>query len=139
MPAALAELGIPGVQRPAVADSLPGTCRDDLLTVDGSPIPVRVTGSTADAAAGRPLSAERCDPTTGAASSSPLALERGQHVLRSALGVDTGVDLDGIVLGSEAGGAPLALGRAARSPPRRRRRPRAARRRSKSRPRGART
>ncbi len=110
MPAALAELGIPGVQRPAVADSLPGTCRDDLLTVDGAPAPVRVTGSTADAAAGRPLSAERCDPTTGAASSSPLALERGQHVLRSALGVDTGVDLDGIVLGSEAGGAPLALG-----------------------------
>jgi arabinofuranan 3-O-arabinosyltransferase len=69
-----------------------------------------VTGSTADAAAGRPLSAELCDPTTGAASSSPLALERGQHVLRSALGVDTGVNLDGIVLGSEAGGAPLALG-----------------------------
>ncbi|HEY4398494.1 MAG TPA: discoidin domain-containing protein, partial [Acidimicrobiia bacterium] len=110
MPVALAELGIPGVQRPAVADSLPGTCRDDLLTIDGAPVPVRVTGSTADAAAGRPLSAERCDPTTGAALSSPLALERGQHVLRSALGVDTGVDLDGIVLGSEAGGAPLALG-----------------------------
>ena len=85
-------------------------CRDDLVTVDGAPVPVRVTGSTADAAAGRPLSAERCDPSTGAASSSPLALERGQHVLRSALGVDTGVDLDGIVLGSEAGGAPLALG-----------------------------
>ena len=110
MPVALAELGIPGVQRPAVADSLPGACRDDLLTVDGAPVPVRVTGSTADAAAGRPLSAERCDPTTGAAASSPLALDRGQHVLRSALGVDTGVDLDGIVLGSEAGGAPLSLG-----------------------------
>jgi arabinofuranan 3-O-arabinosyltransferase len=109
-PVALAELGIPGVQRPAPADALPGVCRDDLLTIDGAPLPVRVTGSVADASAGRPLSAEPCDPTTGGASSSPVALERGQHVLRSALGLDTGVDLDGIVLGSDAGGAPLALG-----------------------------
>jgi arabinofuranan 3-O-arabinosyltransferase len=110
MPAALAELGIPGAQRPAVTDALPGTCRDHLLTVDGAPVPIRVTGSVADASAGRPLSVDRCDPSTGSASSSPLALERGQHVLRSALGLDTGVDLDGMVLGSEAGGAPLALG-----------------------------
>jgi hypothetical protein len=109
-PAALAELGIPGVQRPALAESLPGTCRDDLLTVDGAPIPVRVTGSVADATAGRPLAAEPCDPTTGAAVPSSLSLGRGQHIVRTALGVDAGVDLDGIVLGSEAGGAPLILG-----------------------------
>jgi hypothetical protein len=109
-PVALAELGIPGVQRPALADTLPGVCRDDLLTIDGSPLPVRVTGPVADASAGRPLSAEPCDPTTGGASSSPPALDSGQHVLRAALGLDTGVDLDGIVLGSDAGGAPLALG-----------------------------
>ena len=109
-PVGVAELGIPGVQRPALADALPGACRDDLLTIDGTPLPVRVTGSVADASAGRPLSAEPCDPTTGGASSAPLALDRGQHVLRSALGLDTGVDLDGVVLGSDAGGAPLALG-----------------------------
>jgi arabinofuranan 3-O-arabinosyltransferase len=110
MPVALAELGIPGVQRQAPADALPGVCRDDLLTIDGAPLPVRVTGSVADASTGRPLSAEPCDPTTGGASSSPLTLDRGQHVLRSALGLETGVDLDGIVLGSGAGGTPLALG-----------------------------
>jgi hypothetical protein len=109
-PVALAELGIPGVQRPPLGESLVGACRDDLLTVDGAPVPVRVTGSTGDATSGRPLSAERCDPSTGALSSAPLALDRGQHVLRSALGVDTGIDLDGVVLGSEAGGTPLALG-----------------------------
>jgi arabinofuranan 3-O-arabinosyltransferase len=109
-PVALAELGIPGVQRPALAQSLPGACRDDLLTVDGAPVPIRVTGSTADAAAGKPLAAEQCDPATGEASSTPLALDRGQHILRSALGVDAGIDLDGMVLGSEAGGGPLALG-----------------------------
>jgi hypothetical protein len=109
-PVALAELGIPGVQRPAPGESLAGACRDDLLTVDGAPVPIRVTGSTADAVSSRPLAVERCDPATGAASSAPLALDRGQHVLRSALGVDAGIDLDGMVLGSEAGGAPLALG-----------------------------
>jgi arabinofuranan 3-O-arabinosyltransferase len=116
-PVALAELGIPGVQRPPLGESLVGACRDDLLTVDGAPVPVRVTGSVADASAGRPLSAERCDPASGAATSSPLPLDRGQHVLRSALGVDTGLDLDGIVLGSEAGGAPLALGPGGAVPP----------------------
>jgi arabinofuranan 3-O-arabinosyltransferase len=116
-PVALAEVGIPGVQRPALADELPGVCRDDLLTIDGAPLPVRVTGSVADASAGRPLSAERCDPASGAAASSPLPLDRGQHVLRSALGVDAGLDLDGIVLGSEAGGAPLTLGPGGAVPP----------------------
>jgi hypothetical protein len=116
-PVALAELGIPGVQRPAVGDSLTGACRDDLLTVDGAPVPIRVTGSTADAVSSKPLAVERCDPATGAASSAPLALDRGQHILRSALGVDTGIDLDGMVLGSEAGGAPLALGARGAVPP----------------------
>jgi arabinofuranan 3-O-arabinosyltransferase len=116
-PAALAELGIPGVQRPALPESMPGTCRDDLLTVDGAPVPVRVTGSVADASTGRPLTAESCDPTTGASPSSPLRLERGQHVLRSALGLDTGVDLDGVVLGSDVGGVPLALGPRGAVPP----------------------
>jgi hypothetical protein len=116
-PVALAELGIPGVQRPPPARTVPAICRDDLLTVDGAPVPVRMTGPVADAVAVRPLAAERCDPASGAASSAPLHLDRGQHVLRSALGVDTGIDLDGMVLGSEAGGAPLALGERGVVPP----------------------
>jgi arabinofuranan 3-O-arabinosyltransferase len=117
LPAALAELGIPGVQRPPLPESLPGTCRGDLLSVDGAPVPVRVTGAVADAAAGRPVAADRCDPATGGSVLTPLSLGGGEHVLRTALGVDTGVDLDGIVLGSEAGGAPLALGERGVLPP----------------------
>jgi hypothetical protein len=117
MPAALAELGLPGVQRAPLPESLPGTCRDDLLTIDGAPVPVRVTGSASDAVAGRPVTAERCDPATGDATSAPLPLGRGQHVLRSSLGLDTGIDLDGIVLGSEAGGGPIALGERGAIPP----------------------
>jgi arabinofuranan 3-O-arabinosyltransferase len=116
-PAALAELGIPGVQRAPLPAQLPGTCRGDLLSVDGTPVPVRVTGTAADASAGRPLAAEPCDAATGAATPAPLRLDRGEHVLRSALGVDTGVDIDGIVVGSEAGGAPLALGERGTMPP----------------------
>jgi arabinofuranan 3-O-arabinosyltransferase len=117
MPVALAELGIPGVLRAPLPGSLPGTCRDDLLTIDGSAVAVRVTGSAADAAAGRPVAAERCDPATGAADSAPMTLRRGEHMLRSSLGVDTGIDLDGVVVGSEAGGAPLALGERGAIPP----------------------
>jgi arabinofuranan 3-O-arabinosyltransferase len=115
-PVAVAELGIPGVQRAPLPAQLPGSCRDDLLTVDGEPVPVRVTGATADASAGRPIAAEPCDSATGA-TSVPLRLGRGEHVLRSALGLDTGVDIDGIVLGSEAGGAPLTLGERGALPP----------------------
>ena len=49
-PAAIAELGIPGLAATAPATSLGGECRDDLLFVDGDPVPIRITGTTADAA-----------------------------------------------------------------------------------------
>ena len=51
-PVAIAELGIPGEQMarraPTTFDS---GCRSDLVTIDGRPVPVRVTGTTADAVA----------------------------------------------------------------------------------------
>lgn len=110
MPVAIAELGLPGVQRPPLPPTLPGTCRTDLLSVDGEAVPIRAVGTTADALAGKPLAVQRCDPATGAPITAPMHLGRGDHVLRSAQGADTGVDLDGIVLASEAGGGALALG-----------------------------
>ena len=47
-------MGIPGMPRgvPAPAQ-LPAACRSDLLTVDGSPVPITITGSTASAAVPR--------------------------------------------------------------------------------------
>ncbi len=120
MPVALAELGLPGVPAPLLPAALPGDCRADLVTVDGTPLPVRVTGSSADAAALAPLAVERC-------AGAPLGLEAGDHELRAAPGADTGIDLDGLVLGSERGGAPLALGARGAIPPPATARPPAAR------------
>jgi arabinofuranan 3-O-arabinosyltransferase len=108
MPAALAELGIPGVEAPSAPAALPDDCRAGLLTVDGDPIGVRVTGDRATAERHGALSLEQCDPSGAALA--PLGLGRGEHELVSAPGRETGLDLDQLVLGSEPGGGPLALG-----------------------------
>src|SRR5262249_7201873 len=102
MPVALAEVGIPGVHRAPVPAQLPSACRSDLLSVDGAPLPIRLTGSTETAQRGEPVGFVACD---GA-----LNLSAGDHVVRSAEGTTTAIDVDGLVLGSDAGGAPLALG-----------------------------
>jgi len=105
MPVALAEVGLPGVQRAAMPAALPTACRSDLVRVDGNAVAMTVTGSTADAAAGKPLDLARC-PDAAA----PLALVQGDHVVRSTPGTQTGIDVDGLVLGSDAGGTPMDLG-----------------------------
>jgi hypothetical protein len=105
MPVAIAELGVPGVQRAPMPATLPATCRSDLLRVDGNAVPVQLSGSSADAARGQPVDLQRCpDP------SAALDLEAGDHLVRSAPGTTTGVDVDGMVLGSDADGSAMALG-----------------------------
>ena len=102
MPVALAEVGIPGVRRAAVPDALPTACRTDLVELDGEPVAMRISGTTADASAGRPVDLEPCGE--------PVALTEGDHLLQTPRGVDTGIDVDGMVLGSDADGAAMALG-----------------------------
>lgn len=68
-------------------------CRDDLLVIDGAPVPIRLEGTVSDALAGRPLTASLCDATT-------LTLAAGDHHLQSAHGMDTGWDIDAVVLRS---------------------------------------
>ena len=82
--------------------TLPSNCRTDLVTVDGTARSMRLVGTTADAVAGRPVDLEPCD---GAA-----ALGGGDHLLESTSGLDTGIDVDTMVLGSDRSGAPMALG-----------------------------
>lgn len=91
MPVAIAELGVPDLE-PARPGALSTACHDDLLTVDGAPVPVRLTGATPDAIARTPLGVHLCG--------APLALAAGDHVLRTALGQRTGFDLDRLVLSS---------------------------------------
>ena len=115
-PVAIADLGLPGVVRAPLPAALPDECRRDLLTIDGEPVPVRIAGSAVGAEVLAPLPIERCD-LSGAAVTAPIALDAGDHDLRAAAGADTGIDLDGLVLGSEAGGGALALGERGVVPP----------------------
>ncbi len=107
MPVALAEVGLPGVQRAAMPATLPADCRTDLLEVDGQPLGVELRGSTADAAAGKPVDLAVCPASSAAAG---LTLGRGDHTVRSVPGTRSGIDVDGLVLGSDAGGAAMTLG-----------------------------
>jgi hypothetical protein len=100
MPIGIAELGLPGVDTPAAPAAMPGNCRSDLLTVDGRPVSVRITGSTATALDGDPLTVSACGPDAAG-----ITLGPGQHVIQSASGHVTGFDIDHLVLDSAPGGA----------------------------------
>jgi arabinofuranan 3-O-arabinosyltransferase len=102
MPVGIAELGMPGVPAVRVPAEIPAECRNDLVTIDGRPVPARIVGTTADAIARNPLPLVSC---TGG--EPPVAsLGRGRHVLRTQPGKDLGFDVDRLSLASLPGGAP---------------------------------
>jgi arabinofuranan 3-O-arabinosyltransferase len=103
MPVGIAEIGIPGVRAAPAAERFDSGCRDDLLAIDGEPVPLQVTGSTVDA-----LRRQRLDVTPcGAGAGSAVDLAAGEHVLRSGIGRDLGIDIDRVALTSAPGGAAL--------------------------------
>ncbi|MEJ7844937.1 MAG: alpha-(1-_3)-arabinofuranosyltransferase family protein [Acidimicrobiales bacterium] len=107
VPVAIAELGIDGVAAavPSGADRLDTGCRADLLTIDGEPVGVRITGTVADALARRPLTIETCATGPGGfADDRSLDLAAGATEVRAVPGLDTGIDLDRLVLRSDADG-----------------------------------
>jgi len=103
MPVGIAELGIPGVQSPPTPDSFSTGCRDDLLSIDGRPVGMQVAGSTQDALQRRKVEITPCatDGIDGA-----VALSAGEHVLRTGVGRDLGIDIDRLLLSSDPGGGP---------------------------------
>ncbi|HXW39002.1 MAG TPA: discoidin domain-containing protein, partial [Acidimicrobiales bacterium] len=104
MPIGIAAVGIPGVSAPPVPADIPATCRDDLLSVDGNPLWVEVTGSTSAALDRQALTVSLCGPDAGG-----LTLGPGQHVVESVAGHTTGFDIDQLALDSAPGGGPMAL------------------------------
>lgn len=92
-PVAIASLDVPGISLGAAPERLDTGCRDDLLSVAGEPVPIRVSGDTEDAFAGRALQVEVC--TDG-----PVQLPPGRQEIIAARGVDTGVDIDKLALWS---------------------------------------
>ena len=92
-------LGIAEIQMTGV-DPLPppgrvNTCRDDLATLDGQPLNLRISGDGNDAVALEPMSVALCGASTN------LTLEAGTHELVTVAGEDTGIDLDRIWLRSD--------------------------------------
>ena len=95
LPVALSQVTLAGVPVPAAPVTVPADCRIDLVRVDGDPVSVRVVGNRADARRG--LALESCD---GA-----LDLGAGSHTVTTATGLDVGLDVDRVVLSSNAAGA----------------------------------
>ncbi|MDQ1635934.1 MAG: arabinofuranan 3-O-arabinosyltransferase, partial [Frankiaceae bacterium] len=98
LPIGIAEVGAPALAVPRLAPTAPlsPVCRTDLLTLDGKPVPVRLTGTVRNAEQRDGLPLQLCGP--------PPQLGAGSHDLRSARGSTTGVDIDRLVLASAAGG-----------------------------------
>jgi hypothetical protein len=91
LPVSIAEIAVPGLPTRSMPAEASTACRTDLLAVDGSPVGVRVAGSTADALSGEGLEVTTCD-------GKPLTLAPGRHDVVAAKGADTGIDLDRLVL-----------------------------------------
>ncbi|EIV93579.1 alpha-(1-_3)-arabinofuranosyltransferase family protein, partial [Frankia sp. QA3] len=90
--------GSAGAASALLPAQLPGTCRDDLLSIDGHPVDLRIDGSTSDAVNRLGLRVSTC----GGA----LTLGPGEHVIRTGDGAELGMDIDRLLLASDAGGGP---------------------------------
>ncbi|HVM64888.1 MAG TPA: alpha-(1-_3)-arabinofuranosyltransferase family protein, partial [Acidimicrobiales bacterium] len=97
LPIGIAELGIPDVSEPLPTGPLPSACRDDLITVDGQPVSVRLGGTVQQARALDPLTITPCN--------GPVTLGPGDHVVETAVGADLGINVDRLVFTSAAAGA----------------------------------
>ncbi len=105
LPFGIAELDVNGARLSPPSERFDTGCRDDLLTVDGRPVPIRVTGSTSDAIDRRGLDVAACGD---------LVLGAGAHELDAVDGAASGLDIDRLVLQSAgrspAGPAPASTG-----------------------------
>ena len=102
-PIGISSFNLSGVSPLSFNSSFDSGCRSDLLTIDGSGVPVRVEGSTADALNQLPLSVSSCSTTS-------LSLTAGTHHISSQSGVQTGLNIDQLLLHSDAAtAAPAAV------------------------------
>ena len=101
LPIAIAELGLPHIVGP-VPSSMPETCHSGILTLDGTDLPVRLSGPTAAALDRQAIVAQSCaDPD--------LRLGAGDHALATTTGLDTGIDIDQVTFSSLVAGTPQSL------------------------------
>ena len=104
LPIGISEWGIPGLAASAVANTMATGCRSDLVTVDGSPMWAEASGSAASALDRQALALTLCGPDA-----SGVHLGPGDHVLQSAPGSSTGLDVDQLAFASAPGGTPAVM------------------------------
>jgi arabinofuranan 3-O-arabinosyltransferase len=105
LPVGIAELGIPGVDEPAVPANLPAACQSGLLTIDGQPVDLEITGTTTAALNGDPLTVRACGN-----SAHGITLSGGTHVIQTSPRLPSGWSIDQLWLESAAGGGPAGGG-----------------------------
>jgi len=92
MPAAIVEVG--NVEPAVIPDTFATECRDDLVSVDGVAVPVRVEGTVAAAFAGEELTATVCG------GAGPIPLAAGTHRVVGQTNGRIGLQVDRIVVGA---------------------------------------
>ncbi|HEV3328288.1 MAG TPA: alpha-(1-_3)-arabinofuranosyltransferase family protein [Acidimicrobiales bacterium] len=92
LPIGIAEITMPGVSPGTTPTLLAGRCTGGLLTIDGTDVPVRITGSTSHSLVQGAAQVTGCG--------GPVRLSSGTHVLKTAPGYRTGWNLDTLMLRS---------------------------------------
>ena len=108
-PVGIAELGIPGLRLPEAPARVPPTCRTDLMMIDGDPFPVRMVGDRDTAEALGAIELLPCDPADPERVP-VLDLGAGEHLVRVADGIDTGVQVYRLVVACGADGESIEVG-----------------------------
>ena len=99
LPVGIAELGLPDVVQPATPSAIPTTCQP-LLSVDGKPVDVQISGTTAAALAGQELHLSPCGNSSGG-----ITLGPGTHTVTTSAHLPSGWAIDQLSLSSPAGGS----------------------------------
>jgi arabinofuranan 3-O-arabinosyltransferase len=91
-PIAITELNFGVIEPEVISPRFKTACRNDLISIDGKGVPVRVESSTTDALMQRQIAFTSCGEK--------FSLSAGTHHLRTAFGVSTGINIDNISLAS---------------------------------------
>ena len=116
MPVGIAEIGVPGVRFTPESTSakIPSVCTSKLLSIDGRPVWLKISGTVGAAEKLQGLTVSGCGPDAKG-----IVLGPGTHTLDTTWGKITGWNLDRLVLDSAPGGtalSPLVDGSAAPTP-----------------------
>jgi arabinofuranan 3-O-arabinosyltransferase len=100
LPFGIAELGLPGVVAPQTPTTITIPCRNDLLSVNGIPVPVTATGSVAALTGSAGIRYTTCNLT-------PFV--KGTNSIVGTRSIEVPLTVDLAAFGSAAGGGPMAF------------------------------